>query len=192
MRQRRVVLAICAATALLAACSKSALAIPPFFKAFQEKYVKADATDEKDKEFAALVTQKAKCNVCHKGTSKKMRNAYGSQLAMLLKKADFAAARLKDEPDKVKAEIDAALDKVAEMKSGDENSPTFGALIAEGKLPGGDPTQTADATEPAPEPAPTPAPTTPEPAPAAPAAPPAPCRPKRRPPSPRSRNSVAP
>jgi hypothetical protein len=99
-----------------------------------------------------------------------MRNAYGMQLATLLKKENFAAARLKDEPDKVKSEIEEALNKVAEMKSGGDDSPTYGALIAEGKLPGGEPTQTAEA-EPKPDPAP--APTTPAPAPApAPAAPP--------------------
>jgi hypothetical protein len=153
----------------LAADADTARAIPPFFKEFQAKYVKADATDEKDKAFAALVAQTAKCNLCHMGTDKKTRNAYGQKLSELLKKDNFKAARLKDEADKCKAEIHAALDAVAAMKSGDENSPTFGALIAEGKLPGGDPKAAATAATPAPAPTPSAsAPASPAPAPPAP------------------------
>lgn len=147
----------------------SAQAMPPFFKEFQGKYVKADSDDEKDKAFAALVTQTAKCNVCHvAGQDKKARNAYGKQLSTLLKKENFKAERLKDEAEKCTAEIIAALDAVAAMKSGDDKSPTFGELIAAGKLPAGD-APAAVATAPA-TPAPAPAPGTPAPSATAPAA----------------------
>ena len=144
----------------------SAQAMPPFFKEFQGKYVKADSSEEKDKAFAVLVTQTAKCNICHvAGQDKKARNAYGKQLSTLLKKENFKAERLKDEAEKCAAEIVAALDAVAAMKSGDDKSPTFGELISSGKLPAGDAPAVA-ATTPA-EPAPVPD----KPAPAAASAP---------------------
>ena len=83
---------------------------------------------------------------------------------MLLKKENFKAERLKDEVDKVKAEITAALEAVAAMKSGDDKSSTFGELIAGGKLPGGDLKQAETAQAPAPAPAPAaPAPAPPSP-----------------------------
>ena len=86
-----------------------------------------------------LVTQTAKCNVCHvAGQDKKARNAYGKQLSTLLKKENFKAERLKAEPEKVTAEIVAAFDAVAAMKSGDDKSPTFGELIAEWQAARGD------------------------------------------------------
>lgn len=152
------------ATMFLAGPVRQASALPPFFKEFQAKYVKADSADEKDKAFATLVTQTAKCNVCHMPApaEKKLRNAYGKQLATILKKENFKADRLKAEAEKCTAEIMAALEAVAAMKSGDDTSPTFGELIAQGKLPGGD----AKAVAAAPAPA--------APAPAAPAATPAP------------------
>ena len=115
---------------------ESAHAIDPFKKEFEAKYVKADPSTPEEKSLAAAVKQ-AKCNVCHVGTKKKDRNAYGDALDGLLdKKADI----------KNKAKIQDALDKVADMKSkkDDPNSPTFGELIKQGKLPGGeDATQSA-------------------------------------------------
>jgi hypothetical protein len=173
MNQRRTRWVVLGAVAVaLVGKMPSARAMPPFFKEFQAKYVKADSADEKDKAFATLVTATAKCNVCHVvGPDKKVRNAYGKQLSTLLKKENFKAERLKDEPDKVKAEITAALEAVAAMKSGDDKSSTFGELIAGGKLPGGDvkPAETAQASTPAPAPAP--APGAPAPAPASPPSP---------------------
>jgi hypothetical protein len=140
--------------------TRAAWAMPPFFKEFQATYLKADSSDENEKAFAALVIEKVKCNVCHlAGKPKKMRNAYGTQLSEILKKDNFKADRLKAEPDKVKEEIVAAFTAVAAKKSGDESSPTFGELIAQHKLPGGDatPDTTASTDEPEPEPT-TPAP----------------------------------
>ena len=62
-------------------------AVEPFKKEFDAKYVKKEPGTDAEKEFAAAVAQ-AKCNVCHAGTSKKMRNDYGKALGTLLKKAD--------------------------------------------------------------------------------------------------------
>jgi hypothetical protein len=66
-----------------------------------------------------------------------MRNVYGQALDQLIEKTE-----------KDPAKIEAALDEVAKQKSNpdDANSPTFGELLAQGKLPGGDPTATAGTT----------------------------------------------
>ena len=139
MSLRAFAVVVCVVAAVVAHV-RPALAIPPFSKEFEAKYVKPDSADEKEKAFAAAATnmKTGKCNVCHAPGDKKVRNAYGKQLSMLLKKDNFKAERLKDDGDKAKAEIIAALDAVAALKSGDDKSPTFGELIAQGKLPGGD------------------------------------------------------
>jgi len=114
----------------VAAQVEPAFGIDSFKKEFVAKYVKKDPATDAEKEFAAAVA-KSNCNVCHVGKNKKERNAYGKALDELLdKKADA-----KDLP-----KIQAALDKVAGEKSDpkDPNSPTFGELIQQGKLPGGD------------------------------------------------------
>ena len=149
----------------------AARAIPPFMKEFQAKYAKPDSEDEKEKEYAKLLAEKAKCNVCHvQGEKKTVRNAYGTQLAELLKKDNFKSDRLKAEPDKCHEEIVAAFDEVAAKKSAGDGSPTFGELIAAFKLPSDVPMEVAKADKPAPAPEPMPEPS----APAADAAPPSP------------------
>lgn len=103
--------------------AREAFAIKQFSDQFKEVYVK-DGTP------LAAEVETAKCNVCHKGKSKKDRNAYGEALAKLLdKKAD------KENVDKIRE----ALAAVAKESSDPANpsAPTFGALIEEGKLPGG-------------------------------------------------------
>ncbi len=160
-RPRALFVASCVVAMCASAYLPTARAIPPFLKEFEAKYVKPDSADEKEKTLATAVAnaKTGKCFVCHAvGQEKKVRNDYGKQLSMLLKKDNFKAERLQAEADKAKAEIIAALDAVAAMKSGDDKSPTFGERIAQGKLPGGDP--------PAAPPAPAPG----TPAPAAPAA----------------------
>jgi hypothetical protein len=110
--------------------AQSARAIPAFNKEFVDKYVKKEPATDSEKTLAAAVT-KVKCNVCHMGTNKKMRNAYGAALKGLLdKKKDI----------KEVAKVQGALEKVAGMKSNpsDPSSPTFGELLEQGKLPGGD------------------------------------------------------
>jgi hypothetical protein len=108
----------------------SAQAIPAFNKEFMDKYVKKEPATDSEKALATAVA-KVKCNVCHMGTNKKMRNPYGTALKGLLdKKTDI----------KNIAKIQAALEKVSGMKSkpDDPSSPTFGELLEQGKLPGGD------------------------------------------------------
>lgn len=165
-RRRIVIFAVCVATVAAWSRIPAVYAIPPFYKEFQAKYLKADSADEKDQAYTALVKKKAKCNVCHKGRKKKMHNAYGLQLKELLKKADFKAARLKAEPEKCKEEINAALEKVAALKSNGDDSPTFGELIAQRKLPVAiaAPVESVAASAPASEPEPAPDTTTPAPA----------------------------
>ena len=116
---------------LLVARAPHAEAIPPFYKEFQAKYVKAESAEEKDKAFAALVNQTAKCNVCHEGTSKKMHNAYGKAVKKYLTKADFDA--IKTDPDKSKKYIIEGLEKSEAEKSASGKS--YGELIKAGKAP---------------------------------------------------------
>ncbi|HUT93863.1 MAG TPA: hypothetical protein VMY37_30650 [Thermoguttaceae bacterium] len=125
------VTAALAAGAVLGGSTPSALAIKPFSDQFRAKYVKEKPANDREKALAEAVT-KAKCLVCHEGKSKKNRNPYGKQLAELLdKKTD------KENVEK----IHKAMDKVAKMKSDakKKDSPTFGELIAAGKLPGAEP-----------------------------------------------------
>lgn len=122
-----LVLCGCVALSLFGLGTQEAEAIPAFKKEFDDMYVKKDSADPKEKGFAEAVA-KVKCNVCHVGTKKKDKNAYGIELDKLLdKKADVKDA----------AKIQDALKKVAEMhsKPGDDSSPTYGDLIKEGKLP---------------------------------------------------------
>jgi len=118
---------------LLVTCgmTRPATAIKPFQVEFEKLYLGEEAETELDKLFKEKELKKFRCLVCHQGKKKKKnRNAYGNQLSELLDKK-------KDKKDKEK--IVEALMKVAEMRSDpeDEKSPTFGELIAEGKLPGG-------------------------------------------------------
>ena len=112
------------------AAVQSAHAIPAFNKEFENKYVKKEPANDSEKALAAAVA-KVKCNVCHAGKTKKERNEYGKALKGLLdKKTD-----IKNIP-----KIQKALETVAGMKSDpkDPSSPTFGELIEQGKLPGGE------------------------------------------------------
>jgi len=124
---------LCAAFAagtMLWLATPPAHAIKPFKDEFTAKYVKPDSTNPTEQLFAQAVAT-AKCNVCHVGKSKRNRNAYGIRLAELLDKtADKGNT----------AKIQEALDKVAAMKTDPDNpdAPTFGQLIAAGKLPGGE------------------------------------------------------
>ncbi len=124
MIQRRLITFGLGLVVTLGFCQPSQ-AIMQFQKEFVNLYVGAD----KDSDYAKLV-KSAGCFCCHQGKKRKNGNAYGAQLAELLDKRADA---------KKPAKIVEALKKVAEMHSvaGDDKSPTFGALIAEGKLPGG-------------------------------------------------------
>jgi hypothetical protein len=140
MRLAMFALAILAAAVVMTSVTvEEAQARPPYNKEFQAKYLKKDSKDPAEMALAAAI-EKVKCNVCHKGNSKKMRNDYGMALSKLLTKDDVKNV------DKIKT----SLDKVAEEHSdpNDDKSPTFGQLLKEGKLPGGEPeAETAAAGE---------------------------------------------
>lgn len=116
-------LAALTAAFVLGSAAREAFAIKQFADEFKAVYFK-DGTP------LAAAVESAKCNVCHKGKSKKDRNAYGEALAKLLDKKED-----KDNKDKIRQ----ALETVAKESSNpaDASAPTFGALIEEGKLPGG-------------------------------------------------------
>lgn len=101
-----VALAVCLGS------GSSALARPAYNKAFQAKYPDLEAA------------KMAKCNVCHEGMDKKMRNDYGKAFGKTL-----GIKNCKDT-----AKIDEALDKVAGEQSA-VSGKTYGDLIKEGKLP---------------------------------------------------------
>jgi hypothetical protein len=107
----------------------SAQAIKPFKDAFEATYVKSDSKSPSDVALASAA-KTAKCLICHMPESKKKRNLYGQQLGKLLD-------RKKDKDNTAK--IRAALETVAALKANpaDPQSPTFGELIHQGKLPGG-------------------------------------------------------
>jgi len=102
---------------------REAYAIKQFADEFKAMYVK-DGTP------LAAAVEEAKCNVCHMGKSKKDRNAYGNALAERLDKKEDA---------KNVEKIRKALEDVAALPSdpAKADAPTFGQLIADGKLPGG-------------------------------------------------------
>ncbi|NBX30551.1 hypothetical protein EBR04_08970 [bacterium] len=103
--------------------AREAFAIKQFFDEFKTVYVKEGTP-------LAAAVETAKCNVCHVGKSKKDRNAYGNALAEKLDKKEDA---------KNVEKIRKVLEEVAALPSdpAKADSPTFGALLAEGKLPGG-------------------------------------------------------
>lgn len=105
------------------ASAREAFAIKQFFDEFKAVYVKEGTP-------LAAAVETAKCNVCHVGKSKKDRNSYGNALAEKLDKKEDA---------KNVEKIRKSLEEVASLPSdpAKADSPTFGALIAEGKLPGG-------------------------------------------------------
>jgi hypothetical protein len=115
---RNAVLAVAVVGGIVA--QRPALAYKEFFDEFKTVYVMPDTP-------LAAAVETAKCNVCHAGTSKKERNAYGEALDKLLDKGD------KKDAEKIRK----ALEEVAALPSDAEkkDSPTFGALIKEGKLP---------------------------------------------------------
>ena len=97
---------------------------PQYSKEFIAKFVNPATTDPSEKAFADAAVE-AKCSVCHAGESKKNRNVFGRELAKMLH----------NEKDNTK--IDEAFDAVLKMKAkpNDPDSPTFGDLMKQGKLP---------------------------------------------------------
>lgn len=127
--KRYAVVAVVAVALVGGGSAREAFAIKQFFEEFKAVYVKPESADPAEKALVAEV-ETAKCNVCHAGSSKKDRNAYGNALAERLNKKDDA---------KNVEKIKKALAEVAALPSdpAKSDSPTFGALLKEGKLPGG-------------------------------------------------------
>ena len=122
--RKGVFILVCGVLALSVSPNRAS-AVKEFLDQFKGKYTKPEGTEE-EKEYAALVG-KAGCFVCHEGKNRKNRNPYGKELSKLLKKTDK----------KDKEKIQQSLDKVAEEKSAE--GTTYGELIEEHKLPGGEP-----------------------------------------------------
>src|SRR5581483_6548066 len=102
---------------------QSASALPPFNKEWVAKYNPGD----KNATFA-----EAKCNVCHAGESKKMKNEYGKAVGKYLTKAKYN--EIKEDEAAAKKYILEGLQK-AEAEKGPGGS--YGELIKAGKLPAG-------------------------------------------------------
>jgi len=119
--------AVIAVSAWLA-CGDAAQAKPPYKLQWEAKYVKKNSTVPAEQALATAA-EAAKCNICHVGKSKKDRNAYGKELAKFLMKGD--------EKDVAKIQKALADVEVMHSKADDPTSPTFGDLMKQGKLPGG-------------------------------------------------------
>jgi len=124
--------------AMLVLFSSTSLALSPFKKSFDEKYVKNSG----DAEFQTAF-RKQGCYVCHvKGQKKEFVNAYGHELAKLIEgnaKERLDAARKngkaaqKAEEEKILEELKAVFTKVETVKSPD--GVTYGEMFKSHKLP---------------------------------------------------------
>lgn len=110
--------------------TRPAMAVRQFRDEFYVLYLDEDSDEPEAVAYVELV-KGARCDLCHVGRKRENRNVYGEALAVLL---DHDL----DKEDKEK--IQEAMKKVAQMKSNpdDPDSPTFGELIEQGKLPGGE------------------------------------------------------
>lgn len=115
---RRAILIVLFGGLVCGLLAQPASARKQYYDEFKEKY-------GSDKEFGKAIDD-AKCFVCHVGKSKKNRNEYGMALGKALSKNE-----------KDKSKIKEGLGKIESEKSSD--GKTFGELIKEGKLPGGEP-----------------------------------------------------
>ena len=130
---RRTCLLLLCGVVLCGLNVRGALASKVFVKWFNAKYGVADPQTDAQKELAA-VAKKAKCYVCHiKGKKKEFCNPYGEALREFLDHDDFKKERCEKEPEKVKEEIWAALEKVEPSKA--PSGTPFGDLLKAGKLP---------------------------------------------------------
>jgi len=101
-----------------------ASALPPFNKEWVAKYNPGD----KNAKYS-----EAKCNVCHEGASKKMKNEYGKVVGKYLSKAKYN--EIKEDESAAKKYILEGLQK-AEAEKNAAGKP-YGELLKGGNLPGG-------------------------------------------------------
>jgi hypothetical protein len=121
---------------------ETASAMPPFRKAFEDKYVKEQSNPAFEAAF-----KKALCNTCHVPAKPKTENnVYGQELAKLIEGSanerlkvarEKGAAQVEAENKKLLEELEAAFAKVEKIKTDpkNESSPTFGERIKKGMLP---------------------------------------------------------
>jgi len=121
---KRACLFIAASLMAIAWSLQSASALPPFNAEWKNKYNPGD----KNPAYA-----EAKCNVCHEGMSKKMKNEYGKAVGKFLTKAKYT--EIKEDEAAAKKYILEGLQKAADEKNAAGKS--YGELIKGGKLPGG-------------------------------------------------------
>jgi hypothetical protein len=103
---------------------QSASALPPFNKEWVAKYNEGDKN---------ATFKEAKCNICHAGESKKMKNEYGKAVGKYLTKAKYN--QIKEDETAAKKYILEGLQK-AEGDKG-PGGKSYGELLKAGKLPGG-------------------------------------------------------
>ena len=125
---------------ILVATSTDILALPPFKKAFEAKY-----TDKEKNEAFSKLVRKTGCNVCHvKGAKKNFQNAYGHQLAALVKgnakeRMDAVKEAGTDEKkavvDQLLKELDKAFEAVAKKPKLKDSKVKWGDFLKESKLP---------------------------------------------------------
>jgi hypothetical protein len=108
--------------------SPSASALPPFNKEWMAKY----KDGSKNAKFVEAIDT-AKCNVCHEGESKKMKNEYGKAVGKYLTKAKYN--EIKEDEAAAKKYILEGLQKAEAEKNGGGKS--FGEMMKAGSLPGG-------------------------------------------------------
>ena len=117
----------------VAIAPNNADAIPAFKKAFAQRVTNVS----KDAKLVEAI-KAAKCNICHyvdgDKKSKKQKNDFGVAMGKLLKKDNYKSTRIAAEPDKVKAEFDAAFEKLMATKNA--KGKTYGELLKSGSLPG--------------------------------------------------------
>jgi hypothetical protein len=107
---------------------QTASALPPFNKEWLAKYKEASSNAK----FVEAI-ETAKCNVCHEGTNKKMKNEYGKVIGKYLTKAKYN--EIKEDDDAAKKYILEGFAKAEAEKNGSGKS--FGEMLKAGDLPGG-------------------------------------------------------
>jgi hypothetical protein len=122
LRMKKVCVCLVLACGMVACCLSNARALPPFNKEWVAKYNNGDKV--------AAFTE-AKCNVCHAGESKKMKNAYGKVVGKYLTKAKYN--EIKEDPSAAQKYILDGLLKAEAEKAA--NGQTYGDLLKAGKLP---------------------------------------------------------
>ena len=111
-----------------------AYATKTFDKVWKKHYLKPDS--DKANDVALMkVYEKASCNTCHAGSKKKF-NAYGKIVHTLYKKLKKEAKKKMVRRKKSETVL-LGLKSAEKVKSdrSDSDSPTYGALIGQGKLP---------------------------------------------------------